>query len=201
MQLLRTRDPRTLLVGLCLGALFVWGGSGCTREDVGAPCNHGQVEPPESKLVTFPALSCNNLLCVYADEDEPPANPCNDEGDCNTGGDLSVQKFTCVAGECELRVDYVLERSMCSRRCRDNNDCKDAGLGKTVDPDTECKTGFSCARIQSLGQFCCEKLCVCNDDLGPTADLDRECAGSTQAGCCIVNNAPADPPPEACGKP
>ena len=60
--------------GQVLGAiLLVPVLSACPKGDVGAPCNHGSVEPPESKLVTFPALSCNDLLCIYADEAKAPS--------------------------------------------------------------------------------------------------------------------------------
>ncbi len=181
---------------------------GCPPPDVGGPCNHGDVEPPESKLVTFPALSCDQLLCVYADEEEPPtvSGGCNDDAICNPGGG---QKFECFkadpneSGDCQLRIDYVLERSMCSKKCSSDNDCKDGGpTEKVVVDDTNCATGFKCARIQSLGKFCCEKLCVCNDDLGVTTDLDNKCSSSSQEGCCVDGSgAPADPLPEACGKP
>ena len=151
--------------------------------------------------MTFPALSCNDLLCVYADEEEPPAANCNEDQTCNMV-DPSVNRFECVipegmtAGNCRLRIDYVLERSMCSKRCGNNDDCKNGGVGKKfVVDDTECQTGFECARIQSLGEFCCEKLCVCRDDLGATMDLDNKCSAGTQEGCCDQ-----DPVPDACGK-
>ena len=172
----------------------------CPPADVGAPCNHGRVEPPESKLVTFPALSCNDLLCVYADEDEPPSDPCSDDLDCNV--DTANPKFECVmtsadTGACRLRIDFVLERSMCSKKCSSDADCQDGGAGdKVVAEDTNCSTGFQCARIQTLGKFCCEKLCVCEDDLGQTADIVMKCSMSTQDGCCDQ-----DAVPEACGKP
>jgi hypothetical protein len=192
---------RPLLRPLLLGALTLVAAGSCARGDVGAPCNHGDVEPPESKLVTFPALSCNDLLCVYADEEEPPAAPCGDDLDCNV--DASSTKFECVKddpnepGECGLRIDYVLERSMCSVKCSSDADCADGGVGERVVADnTQCSTGFSCARIQTLGKFCCEKICVCNDDLGDTTDINSKCSSSTQEGCCDQM-----PVPEACGKP
>jgi hypothetical protein len=175
--------------------------TGCPRGDVGAPCNHGDVQPPESKLVTFPALSCNDLLCVYADEEEPPAEPCQNDLGCNVNA--AEPKFECVktdrnaAGSCTLRIDYVLERSMCSKKCASDDDCKDGGIGdKVVADNSECATGFSCARIQTLGKFCCEKLCVCNDDLGVTGDIDSKCASGTQEGCCDQEVVP-----DACGQP
>lgn len=181
---------------------------GCPPPVVGSPCNHGDVQPPESKLVTFPALSCDQLLCVYADEEEPPTitGGCNDDAICNPDGG---EKFECFkrdaneAGECQLRIDYVLERSMCSKKCSSDNDCKDGGpTEKVVVDDSKCSTGFKCARIQSLGKFCCEKLCVCNDDLGVTADLDSKCSSNSQEGCCVdALGTLLDPLPEACGKP
>jgi hypothetical protein len=166
----------------------------CPKGDVGAPCNHGDVEPPESKLVTFPALSCNELLCVYADIAEPPADPC-DRGDhtsCNASSP-GVERFECVTagdantGVCKLKIGYVLERSMCSKKCSSDADCKDDGpTKKVVVEGTKCETGFSCAKIQSLGQFCCESLCVCNDDLAvqDAKDLAAECLAGDVDQCC-----------------
>lgn len=187
-----------MMIGLGTAALLSF--TGCRKGDVGAPCNHGQVEPPESKLVTFPALACNDLLCVYADEDEASAEPCDENIDCDVSGE---GKFECVlpadggSGTCKLRVDYVLERSMCSKKCSSDEDCRDGGpTQKVVVDDTTCQRGFKCARIQTLGKFCCEKLCVCEDDLGVTQDIDQECSMGTQAGCCDGEN-----PSPACGRP
>ena len=168
---------------------------------MGAPCNHGQVEPPESKLVTFPALACDDLLCVYADEEEAPSAACSDNSDCDLSGE---GKFECVradlesnTGVCKLKVEYVLERSMCSKKCSTDADCRDGGpTQQVVVDDTNCARGFSCARIQTLGKFCCEKLCVCDDDLGVTSDIDMKCSAGTQEGCCD-----GETPSPACGRP
>ena len=90
----------------------------------------------------------------------------------------------------------------CERVCawndvRKNGDCKNGGpSNKVVVDDSACNSGFSCARIQTLGKFCCEKLCVCNDDLGVTEMIDQQCSTSMQVGCCDQN-----PIPDACGKP
>lgn len=177
----------------------------CPDGDVGAPCNHGRIEPPESQLVTFPALSCNDLLCIYADDEETPTADCTPgaqgNATCNES-DPGRNRFECVPvgdsgnGACRLRTDYVLARSMCSKKCSSNDDCKDGGIGQdVVVDDTECQTGFECARIQSLGEFCCERLCVCRDDLG-VSDLERDCSigGEAVPGCCDQ-----DPVPDACG--
>ncbi len=199
----RTFSTRTF-IGLGTAALLL--SVGCRKGDVGAPCNHGQVEPPESKLVTFPALACNDLLCVYADEAEAPDVNCTvgDNLACNV--DPQESKFECVStdagsntGVCRLRVDYVLERSMCSRKCGQDSDCQDGGpTQKVVVDDTTCNRGFVCARIQTLGKFCCEKLCVCEDDLGVTSDIDAKCSAGTQEGCCVGEGVVASP---ACMKP
>lgn len=186
--------------------------SACPKGDVGAPCNHGRIEPPESKLVTFPALSCDELLCVYADEEEAPAfncevGPAGDQS-CNEV-DPSKNRFECVAdsegvGACKLRNQYVLERSMCSKKCSSDSDCQSAGITQqVVVDDTACESGFTCARIQTLGEFCCERLCVCKDDLNQTAadDIEMACATNTQEGCCIAPSGQEDTfvIPDACG--
>jgi len=194
------RTIQTITIGLGASALLL--SVGCRKGDVGAPCNHGQTEPPDSKLVTFPALACNDLLCVYADDDEASAEPCSDNIDCNPSTDKN--QFECVrsdpdsnAGICKLKIDYVLERSMCSKRCDSDADCSDGGpTQKVVVDDTTCNRGFECRRIQALGKFCCQKLCVCKDDIGVMGDLDRKCSDGTQEGCCDT-----DTPSDACGRP
>jgi hypothetical protein len=164
----------------------------CPRGDVGAPCNHGRLEPPRTKLVTFPALACNDLLCIYADEEEEPSDACNNDSDCNSDDRF---RFECVNDRCRLRISYVLDRSMCSKKCSSNSDCQDGGITqRNLAAETQCATGFECARIQGLGKFCCEKLCVCKDDLGNTTDRDNRCEAGTLEGCCDE-----DPRPEACG--
>lgn len=156
----------------------------CPKGDVGAPCNHGKTQPPESKLVTFPALTCNELLCVYADSDEAPKIECTDAVMCNSA-DPGVDRFECVisegmtSGRCQLKIEYVLERSMCSKTCGSDDDCKDGGITKQVlAKQTNCQGAFKCVQIQKLGEFCCQKLCVCEDDLsqGTVDQLATECA-------------------------
>ena len=163
-------------------------GSGCPSSDVGAPCNHGQLEPPQVPTVTFPALACDQLMCMYPARDEPPADPCETAADCNVSG--TSAKFECVSGACQVSSSHVLSRSMCTMRCDSDADCDDG------DPGTSCRTGFACARVQSLGDFCCEKLCVCRDDLDEAAAAMREeaCVAGNLVGCCD-----RDPVPDACG--
>lgn len=174
-----TRTPAFLrTVAQALGALLLVPlVSACPKGDVGAPCNHGDVQPPDSKVVTFPALSCNDLICVYADEATPPVAPCMTNEDCNVMGG-TAQKFACAQNQCTLASQYVLERSMCSKTCGSDNDCEDGGITKKVlAKESNCKANFKCVQIQKLGEFCCQKLCVCSDDLsqGTVDMLKTEC--------------------------
>ncbi len=143
----------------------------CPQGDVGAPCNHGTSQPPVGMLVTFPALSCSNLLCVYGEEQKIPANACKADTDCNNNGETT---FVCNTkdSECALNMNYVLERSMCSIDCESDADCKNDGpTHKPLvdDEDTSCADGFKCKVLMELGEFCCRAMCICSDDLPATA--------------------------------
>ncbi len=160
----------------------------CPQSDVGLPCNHGPGFIPQSQTITFPALTCDHLLCVYAEDVEPPGLECSDSADCNevTG----ERQFRCEEGSCVLDQEYVMNRSMCSLSCESDGDCQGG------EADTSCKSGFTCARIQGLGDHCCEKLCVCRDDLDQATanQLEQECSADAAVGCCEK-----DPHPDACG--
>lgn len=166
MQVIRT--PALLrTVANALGALLLVPLlAACPKGDVGAPCNHGDVDPPASQVVTFPALSCNDLLCIYADDKPAPTAPCMDDNACNAGSDDGKIRFQCVESKCVLASQFVLERSMCSKICGSDEDCQDGGIGKQVlAKESSCEAGFSCVQIQKLGELCCQKMCVCKDDL------------------------------------
>lgn len=148
---------------------------------IGGPCDHGKPADyvPESKLLTFPALDCEDLLCIYADIADPPADPCTSDAECNaTNPELA--RFACsLEGRCEVSRAYFEARSMCSATCESDVDC-------ATDETTNCQTGFSCVPITSLGEICCQPVCVCNDDLdfASTQDLTEACLNGTQEGCC-----------------
>jgi hypothetical protein len=158
--------------------------TGCPNGDVGAPCNHGSVTPPNSFLVTFPALSCNDLLCVYGEDKQADESiECSSAVECNPEGGST---FQCDGGKCKLSLDYVLERSMCSKRCESDEDCNNSGtFNKPAvgEDDTACDSAFKCIVLQRLGEFCCEKLCVCDDDLPNTSMLSAECQAGKEAVC------------------
>lgn len=181
--------PRILLrTPTLVLALATLGLSGCPDSDVGSPCNHGAAFVPQSQAITFPALSCDHLLCVYAEDTEPPSEGCSSDAECNQAG--SDAKFVCTDGRCELDQRHVMERSMCSQTCEVDEDCAGG------DPGSACGSGFACARIQALGDHCCQKLCVCRDDLdvASAAVLETECSADAALGCCDQ-----EPHPDACG--
>jgi len=162
-----------------------WSGGGCQRSDVGAPCNHGP-RTPQTLAVTFKALACDELLCVYAEDHTPPIDPCDSDDDCDLTGD---QHFRCENEKCSLSPTYVLSRSMCSKVCSSDADCEDGYR------DTNCESGFACAFLQVTGEFCCEKVCACRDELNLTRSLEIEgiCAQGDLI-CCEQ-----DPLPSGCG--
>ena len=149
---------------------------------VGAPCDHGW-EPgklPKARLLTFPAAGCDGLICLYANDAEPPADLCNTDADCNSD-DSGVDQFACDVAEssCELSAAFIDERSMCSAFCEVDADC-------ATDEATTCMSGFVCAPMSSLGEACCQPVCVCADDLdvANADELRSACEEGTQEGCC-----------------
>ena len=174
MSSFRAKSPLLAVVktAAALAALLL---TGCPNGDVGAPCNHGRVNAPSSFLVTFPALSCDNLLCIYGEDKQATEADCMSHSECNPDGKTA---FQCIDGTCELSLDYVLERSMCSRSCSKDDDCKNNGAfdNNAVENDEPaCTNGFKCVVLQELGQFCCQKLCVCDDDLPNLEMVNNDC--------------------------
>jgi len=178
---------RTIATPWLGAALAVLCAVSCNRSDVGAPCQHAGGDVPTEPLISFPALACDQLLCVFGESYNAPADPCETDADCET---LSgTRDFLCDDGHCVVAAQTVLQRSMCSATCESDADCADASDG------TRCDTGFSCAPLMSLGDFCCQKVCVCRDglDVAAAEDLEAACAEGDVPGCCDQ-----DPTPEAC---
>ncbi len=49
-------------------------------------------------------------------------------------------------------------RTTCTAQCGSNSDCQ-------AETKEACATGYACAVATQVGAFCCEKVCVCRDDL------------------------------------
>ncbi len=52
---------------------------------------------------------------------------------------------------------------MCSARCESADECERVS-------DSPCQQGFTCGVATPLGDFCCEKLCICKDFLDDDSD-------------------------------
>ncbi|MCR9164558.1 MAG: hypothetical protein ACE37F_07115 [Nannocystaceae bacterium] len=156
----------------------------CNRSDVGAPCQHAGGDVPSDPLISFPALACDQLLCVFGESRTPPEEPCESDTDCASMA--GVDDFVCEEGRCVVAQESVLQRSMCSATCESDAECSQFADG------TRCETGFSCAPLMRLGDFCCEKVCVCNDALetAVTEQLAQDCAAGDVPGCCDQDVVP-----------
>lgn len=173
-------------LGVTLGLICA---AGCNRSDVGAPCQHAQRDVPSKPLISFPSLACDQLLCVFGETISAPPDPCESDADCTeqSGG---IDSFVCKNNLCTVAQETVLERSMCSTTCDSDVECEEFAGG------THCETGFTCAPLMSLGEFCCQKVCVCRDglDVASSDKLEAACAASEVASCCNRN-----PVPKGCG--
>ncbi len=129
-------------------------------------------------LVTPMAAACDGDPCIMALAMFPPSTPCTDDAACNVNG-FYPNEYRCEQGACVIDEAFVLERSMCAPTCESSADCK------AFDEDTTCVTGFSCSFVAADGPLCCQKQCVCNDDLGSAAstELERDCAADAAALC------------------
>lgn len=89
-------------------------------------------------------------------DEHAPLEDCTSDDMC--GG--SDGEFYCdlEAGRCALTPSFIAARSMCTQTCETAADC--VGV-----EGTPCESGFSCEPIASLGELCCQPVCVCNDDL------------------------------------
>ena len=157
-------------------------GGSAPATGVGKPCDHNYspgVEP-QTRMLTSPAPACPDLVCLYADDAEPPAGPCDDNDQCNAA-DPSKEQFLCdlPANRCMLSSDYFLERSMCSAACDSDLDC-------IADGESNCESGFVCVVQSSLGNFCCQPVCACADDVdfAVANALATECESGTAGSCC-----------------
>jgi len=157
--------------------------------------------------VTYPARQCNALFCVY-NEDIPPLDRACTIGDDTTCNEPGESTYECVRdaqgrGTCRVSSRFVMRNSMCSKQCSSDADCQDRFGRYGLAERTACTSGFKCAVVQSLGDFCCEKLCICADELGADhEELTEACEAGTLEGCCVPS--PSQDPdtfvrPEACG--
>jgi len=64
-------------------------------------------------------------------------------------------------------ADTPLTTSLCTADCSSDDDCADGELRSSSNP-AGCKGGFACKVAETVGDFCCRRLCVCKDFIGKT---------------------------------
>ena len=140
MRFLPSRSHGSALF-VSLFVVAVLGGASCENKHIGRPC----------------------LLSV-----DPDAG--------TTGGTTATID---IGLECPSRICMLpareafqgppLTTSLCTADCTSDDDCADGELRNASDPnDTRCQTGFACKVAETVGDFCCRRLCVCKDFVGKT---------------------------------
>jgi hypothetical protein len=93
-------------------------------------------------------------------------------GTTPTGG--SSGQVTIIASpalECPSRI-CILPGDMkgtdtgplCTASCESNSDCEDGETGPAADPnDHHCESGFACVYQGNVGNFPCQRFCMCRD--------------------------------------
>lgn len=103
-----------------------------------------------------------------------------------------------VGLECPTRICLLLARetatdttSLCTAFCSGDEDCQVAEARDTTTPsDRRCERGFSCMVAETEGDFCCRKLCLCNDFFGVKPPATPEVCAPTpvnRAHCPNIN--------------
>jgi len=87
---------------------------------------------------------------------------------------LECPSRMCLGGS----ANGIATGGLCTAGCESSADCADGELGRLDDPsDTRCKSGFACMWPTTVGDFACQKLCVCRDLVGdPTGGFTKPAA-------------------------
>jgi hypothetical protein len=134
---------RSTLFALAL--VFSGLGAACgPGQHVGRPCELGTMppEPSNGQIATAssPALECPSHICLLPGADTDPRSP--------------AQRTAAVSGTGPL----------CTAGCESSEDCADGETGDADNPaDKRCRGGFVCMWPMTVGNFACQKLCVCTD--------------------------------------
>jgi hypothetical protein len=154
-----------------------------------------------SRLLRFNSLGLLVVAMVMgsACENKHVGRPCGLSVDPGAGGASGAGTVSTldVALECPSRICLLparqganstpLTTSLCTADCSSDDDCADGEIRNTSDPsDTRCEHGFVCKVAETVGDFCCRRLCVCKDFLNsadtstpevckPTADNRANC--------------------------
>jgi hypothetical protein len=94
--------------------------------------------------------------------------PCvNPNDNPPSGTQISSPALECPSRLCLIQAintpgsDMGNSRNTCTASCSSDSDCE-------AETKESCAAGFRCAVATEIGPFCCEKLCICADDLVET---------------------------------
>ena len=85
----------------------------------------------------------------------------------------SIATVSSPALECPSRICLLpgaetgntqMTGPLCTATCESNEDCEDGETGPKNDPnDAHCENGFVCMWPTTVGNFACQRFCVCRD--------------------------------------
>ena len=82
-------------------------------------------------------------------------------------------------------------RTTCTAQCGSNSDCQ-------AESKEACASGFACAVATTVGSFCCEKVCICRDDLIADVNKDRATPYNIITPPACEPSTPDAPNPSTC---
>jgi hypothetical protein len=105
------------------------------------------------------------------------------------GSDVRGTQISSPALECPSRLCLIqppnetstadggaqVARATCTAFCNTNDDCAPENRGQCSD--------FVCAVVKTVGDFCCQKVCVCRGDLVPNQNVDVDGGVITPPAC------------------
>ena len=117
------------------------------------------------------ALALTMFAMAGACEDKHIGRVC-ELGTTPTGGSSGqITIISSPALECPSRI-CILPGDMkgtdtgplCTASCEENADCEDGETGPAGNPDDHhCETGFACVWQGNVGNFPCQRFCMCRD--------------------------------------
>jgi hypothetical protein len=145
---------------------------------------------PLSKLATLAPLAI--VLAVLGlvssgCEDKHVGRVCSlDTPDAGNTGTATSATLNGQAVECPSRICLLpagdlkpaTTGPLCTASCSTDDDCSDGETSSSA-ASTQCKTGFTCMIATTVGNFCCEHLCVCKDFI----DITRTGYNATPTVC------------------
>ena len=143
---------------------------------IGAMCDHdGELDFEPGFHLSRDEAGCASGLCVYIPDGRVKPGACVVDSDCNII-DPERTDYVCSDGVCEVSTAYKHEGSMCTQTCETDADCL------PVDLQTTCISGIACVIASPT---CCEKLCLCTDNLsaGGIDEATAMCAMDATPDC------------------